>query len=128
MVEFLPDGTPYPVEYKSGSRKLRSADEVQLCAQAICLEEMFKRDIEKGSLFYSGSKRRREVVFDRDLRSQVLETVQAIQQLEIAGKMPPPVDDERCPDCSLIEACMPKSLKKFARLWSSQSAFDIQDL
>lgn len=128
VVEFLTDGTPYPVEYKSGSRKSRSADEVQLCAQAMCLEEMFARSVAKGALFYSGSKRRREVVFDEEMRLQVTDTVQAIRQLVATTQTPSPVADERCPDCSLVEACMPQSLKKFDRLCNAQLAFDIQNL
>jgi CRISPR-associated exonuclease Cas4 len=128
VVEFLADGTPYPVEYKSGSRKAKDADDIQLCAQALCLEDMFDCSVPKGALFYSGSKRRREVVFDAGLRSQVITTIQTIQDQLATLQMPPPVADERCPDCSLIEACMPQSLKQFGQRYQGKSVFDIQDL
>jgi CRISPR-associated exonuclease Cas4 len=125
VVEFLGDGTPYPVEYKSGSRKAKDADAVQLCAQAICLEEMFDRSVTTGALFYSASKRRRVVEFDEKLRSLVTTTIQAVQDILKTQVMPKPVADARCDDCSLIEACIPKSLQKFSRLWDAQDAFRI---
>jgi CRISPR-associated exonuclease Cas4 len=126
VVEFLGDGTPYPVEYKSGSRKAKDADAVQLCAQAMCLEEMFDRSVTTGAIFYSASKRRREVEFDIRLRSLVTTTVQAVQDILKTQVMPKPVADARCDDCSLLEACLPKSLQKFSRLWDAQDAFRIE--
>jgi CRISPR-associated exonuclease Cas4 len=127
VVEFLVDGTPYPVEYKSGSRKAKDADAVQLCAQAMCLEEMFDRSITTGALFYSASKRRRVVEFDMRLRSLVTETIQAVQATLETQVMPSPVADARCDDCSLVEACMPQPLKKFSRLWDAQDAFKLDE-
>jgi CRISPR-associated exonuclease Cas4 len=127
VVEFLGDGTPYPVEYKSGSRKAKDADAVQLCAQAMCLEEMFDRPVMTGALFYSASKRRRVVEFDDRLRSLVTETVQAVQANFAAQLMPKPVADERCEDCSLLEACLPQPLKKFDRVWDAQAIFRIDE-
>jgi CRISPR-associated exonuclease Cas4 len=108
VVEFLADGTPYPVEYKSGSRKAKDADAVQLCAQA-----MFGQPVTTGALFYSASKRRRVVEFDERIRSMVTTTVQAVQATLQTQIMPQPVADARCDDCSLLEACLPQSLKKF---------------
>jgi CRISPR-associated exonuclease Cas4 len=127
VVEFLVDGTPYPVEYKSGSRKAKDADAVQLCAQAMCLEEMFDRPITTGALFYSASKRRQVVEFDTRLRSLVSATVQAVQATLRTQIMPQPVADARCDDCSLLEACLPQSLKKFPQLWDAQAAFRIDE-
>jgi CRISPR-associated exonuclease Cas4 len=127
VVEFLADGTPYPVEYKSGSRKAKDADAVQLCAQAMCLEEMFDRPITTGALFYSTSKRRRVVEFDTRIRSLVTATVQAVQATLQTQIMPPPVADNRCDDCSLVEACLPQSLKKFSQLCDAQAAFRIDE-
>jgi CRISPR-associated exonuclease Cas4 len=127
VVEFLVDGTPYPVEYKSGSRKAKDADAVQLCAQAMCLEEMFDRPVATGALFYSASKRRRVVEFDIRIRSLVTATIQAVQDTLQTQIMPPPVADTRCDDCSLLEACLPQSLKKFPQLWDAQAAFRIDE-
>jgi CRISPR-associated exonuclease Cas4 len=123
VVEFLEDGTPYPVEYKSGSRKPRDADDIQLCAQAMCLEEMFQRPVPAGAIFHHASKRRRPVQCDQVLRSQVIQTTQAVRQLLAQGKLPPPVADSRCPDCSLIETCMPQALKDFTRSAQSNNPF-----
>ena len=123
VVEFTANGTPYPVEYKSGSRKPREADDLQLCAQAVCLEEMFKRSVPTGAIFHHASKRRREVHFDDALRSLVVETALAVRSLLAASKIPDPVADKRCPDCSLIEACMPYALKDFNRLARSNHPF-----
>jgi CRISPR-associated exonuclease Cas4 len=127
VVEFLIDGTPYPVEYKSGSRKAKDADAVQLCAQAMCLEEMFDRSVTTGALFYSASKRRRVVEFDDRLRSLVKETVQAVQETFAKQLMPRPVADARCEDCSLLEACLPQPLNKFNQVWDAQAVFRIDE-
>ena len=88
VVEFLADGTAFPVEYKVGARKAKDADMVQLCGQAMCLEEMFGRAVPMGALFYAKSKRRKVVVFDEGVRSLVRETVRAIQGLWVSGVMP----------------------------------------
>jgi CRISPR-associated exonuclease Cas4 len=106
VVEFH-GGVPYPVEHKVGPRRARKADEVQLCAQAMCLEEMLGMEVSKGALFYRASRRRREVVFTSDLRILVEETVSKVRALIQAAQLPPPVNDVRCRDCSLAEACMP---------------------
>jgi CRISPR-associated exonuclease Cas4 len=126
VVEFLADGVPFPVEYKSGGRKVKDADRVQLCAQAMCLEEMFGMPVNAGALFYHKSKRRVEVVFDEGLRSLVLETVRAIQGLWVSGVMPRPVADERCADCSLLEACMPHSLRGFGSSFDANDVFGVE--
>jgi CRISPR-associated exonuclease Cas4 len=128
VVEFLVDGTPYPVEYKSGSRKAKDADAVQLCAQAMCLEEVFNRPVTTGALFYSASKRRHVVEFDARIRSMVTATIQAVQATIQTQVMPQPVADSRCDDCSLLEACLPQSLKKFTQLWDAGAAFRIDEL
>jgi len=125
LVEFSLDGTPYPVEYKSGSKKPRKADDVQLCAQAICLEEMFKRPVPLGAIYHAASKRRREVSLDESLRSLVIETTQNVRSLIALGKLPAPVADQRCPDCSLIDACMPYALQGFERSAKSNNLFSI---
>jgi CRISPR-associated exonuclease Cas4 len=123
LVEFSLDGTPYPVEYKSGSKKPRKADDVQLCAQAICLEEMFQRPVPLGAIYHAASKRRREVKLDETLRSLVVQTTQNVRSLIALGKLPAPVADQRCPDCSLIDACMPYALQDFERSAKSNNLF-----
>ena len=107
VVEFGADGTPFPVEHKVGKRKRRRADEIQLCAQALCLEEMFDRPVPNGALYYHRSRRRRVVAFDDALRDEVGRVAEAVRVLLKQQALPPPVADERCPPCSLIETCMP---------------------
>jgi CRISPR-associated exonuclease Cas4 len=125
VVEFLADGTPFPVEYKVGARKAKDADRVQLCAQAMCLEEMFGREVQSGALFYAKSKRRLAVAFDTGLRSLVSQTVQEIQALWKNPVMPRPVADARCDDCSLVEACMPHSLRGFGKSFDRDDVFKV---
>lgn len=99
---------PYPVEYKHGSRRQREHDDLQLCAQAMCLEEMTGQAVPRGAIFHHKSRRRREVIFTSALRRQVEEAVTAIRSLLAEKKLPPPVNDRRCEKCSLKEACMPQ--------------------
>lgn len=118
VVEFLADGTPYPVEYKHG-RKGKAAkgvhDHLQLAAQALCLEEMTGRDVAVGAIYHATSHRRREVAIDDGLRAQVEETVAAIRKALAAGQLPAPANDERCRECSLIDLCQPAPLAALAR-------------
>lgn len=126
VVEFLEDGTPYPVEYKSGSRKVREADSIQLCAEALCLEEMLGCTVLRGAIFHHASRRRREVVFSKQLRSQTLKTIQQTRSLLESSTLPPPVADKRCPDCSLIDACMPYTIKDFGNASHRNSPFTLE--
>ncbi|KPQ01761.1 MAG: CRISPR-associated RecB family exonuclease Cas4 [Rhodobacteraceae bacterium HLUCCA12] len=105
----LRGGRPFPVEYKRGQLKSHRADEVQLCAQALCLEEMFACDIREGALFY-GKRRRREIVqMDADLRALTLDTAQAVRACRASGELPRPAyDPVRCDRCSLYDACRPR--------------------
>ncbi len=109
-VEFCAGGTPYPVEYKSGPRRRKRHDDLQLCAQAMCLEEMFGREVPRGAIYHHASHRRREVCFDEGLRSSTEKTIRAVRQLLVTATVPPPVADARCPKCSLFDACMPFAL------------------
>lgn len=106
LVEFHGD-TPYPVEYKSGRQRKGHHEELQLCAQAICLEEMLGVQVEKGALFWHGSRERREVVFTDAMRMQVEQAAAAVHDLVAHHHLPPPVNDKRCKDCSLKESCLP---------------------
>lgn len=128
VVEFLPDGTPYPVEYKSGTRKPRDADNIQLCDQAICLEEMLNRSVPTGAIFHHGSRRRREVKFDDQLRYLTQQTIADTRLLFQMNQLPPPVADSRCPNCSLIDACMPYALRGLAQTGTHHHLFQVEDL
>ena len=107
VVEFLGDGTPYPVEHKVGLRKYKRADEVQLCAQGMCLEEMFEKPVSRGALYYRKSRRRREVLFGSDLVDFVLKTIEEVRALIESQSMPLPAADDRCAHCSLQDICLP---------------------
>ncbi|MBS3932826.1 MAG: CRISPR-associated protein Cas4 [Truepera sp.] len=107
VVEFS-DGVPYPVEYKVGKRWEKLSDRVQLCAQALCLEEMFGVAVPEGALFYKSSQRRQEVLFTPELRSETMTIISAVRQVLSQTRLPPPVADARCPNCSLIDTCMPE--------------------
>jgi len=117
VVEFLPDGTPYPVEYKQGRRHKREHDDLQLTAQAICLEEMTGREVKEGAIYHHRSKRRRVVIFTPELRSRVVEITAAIRAMLASGRLPPPVDDPAlCRACSLAEVCQPELLRAGRRI------------
>lgn len=100
--------TPYPVEYKAGKRRNWVHEVVQLCAQALCLEEMLGRAVPAGAIYYAGSRRRREVTFTADDRQAVEQATVAIRTMLESDELPLAVDDARCPNCSLIDACAPR--------------------
>jgi CRISPR-associated exonuclease Cas4 len=100
---------PYPVEYKRGKPKTHRADEVQLCAQALCLEAMFGLRIEEGALFYGLPRRRHVVAFDAVLRNLTLATISNTRELFAKGHTPPAMfDPKRCNACSLLDLCEPR--------------------
>ena len=113
VVEFRQYGELYPVEYKSGPRRESRHDAVQLCAQAMCLEEILGHEVSRGAIYHYASRRRREVAFDGELRSLTEEIVQAVRHMLLTATVPPPVADARCPKCSLFDACMPFALAGF---------------
>ncbi len=106
LVEFH-DSIPYPVEYKSGHQRKGNPETTQLCAQAICLEEMFGVSVPKGAIFWHGSRERREIVFSDAMRRQVQEVATAVGDMLEKRIVPSPVNDKRCEDCSLRESCLP---------------------
>ena len=110
VVEFHPDGHIYPVEYKHGARKIRVNDDIQLAAQAMCLEEMTGKVISHGAIYHHGSRRRREVAITEALRQQVVSTVNAVRAMLDSGVLPPPANDARCKECSLKEICQPEAV------------------
>lgn len=103
---------PYPVEYKRGKPKPDSSDLVQLCAQAICLEEMLSVPVPKGALFYGRTRRRLDVPFDKSLRARTEEAARIAHDLIESGVTPPPVYGRRCESCSLLNECMPRNMEK----------------
>lgn len=104
---------PLPVEYKRGRPKSHRADEVQLCAQGLCLEEMLKTDIAEGALFYGEERRRTTVAFDTELRGLTEATAAQVHAMIAAGTTPAPIyDRRRCISCSLIDLCQPKRLHR----------------
>ena len=99
---------PYPVEYKRGKPKEHRADEVQLCAQAICLEEMQKIKIPCGALFYGKTRKKMEIIFDDELRNLTINTAENLHSLINSRITPPAKYDKKCKACSLLNICMPK--------------------
>jgi len=118
LVEFTSDG-PYPVEYKSSKRRQWSHEAIQLCAQALCLEEMTGQLVPRGAVFYHGSRGRREVELDAALRDTTIAMIPAVRDQLASGEMPPPVNDARCQHCSLIDSCMPDVARSPERAASS---------
>lgn len=107
LVEFHGD-QPYPVEYKSGRRKRGVPEALQLCAQAVCLEEMFGITVPAGAIFWHGSRERQEIVLTQAMREQVEQVTQAVRRMLEQGLTPMPVNDQRCDNCSLKESCLPE--------------------
>ena len=108
-VEFWPDGTIFPVEYKHGKRRAWINDDLQLAAQAMCLEEMLGKRVMEGAIYHASSRRRREVRITDALRRQVEDTVSAIRQILSTGRLPPVTTEERrCRECSMREICQPE--------------------
>lgn len=120
VVEFHPGGAVFPVEFKHGRKREKIHDDIQLAAQAMCLEEMLGVTVERGAIYHASSRRRREVVITPELRHAVETTVNAVRQMIEQGVLPPPVNDERCRSCSLIDACQPAALADGRRLQRMQ--------
>ncbi len=102
------DGVPYPVEYKRGKRHRWINDDIQVCAQALCLEEMLGVSVPSGAIYHAKSRRRREVLFTPQLREQTTETIVAVRLIIQQTHVPPPTEHrERCGGCSLQDQCLP---------------------
>lgn len=116
VVEFhlADDGTwrPFPVEYKRGKPKAGNCDKLQLCAQAICLEEMLGVVIGDGALFYGQTRRRLDVFFDEKLRRETADIARKVHELIASGTTPKAEYSKKCAQCSLLELCMPKTCGK----------------
>jgi CRISPR-associated exonuclease Cas4 len=107
IVEMTPDG-PYPVEYKHGVKGKWLNNEVQLCAQAICLEEMLQTSVKRGAIYFGGSKRRLEVEFSLGLRETTRNAATRFHEIVEKHEIPKPVSLKKCENCSLREACVPE--------------------
>ena len=132
IVEFMPDGTPYPVEYKHGSRHKRAdiaaCDDLQLAAQALCLEEMFGKSVPEGALYYASSRRRRLVTIDEALRLKVEMALAGVRQLFLDKALPAPLNDDHCRACSLRDLCQPEALAQVPeRSLIVHSLFEVDD-
>jgi CRISPR-associated exonuclease Cas4 len=130
VVEFHPDGRVNPVEYKRGQSKKDQSDRVQLCAQALCLEEMLKVPIPAGDLFYGQKKRRIEVAFDETLRELTCEKITRLREMIDNHETPPAVRLPKCDNCSLLELCLPNSLrfKQGAAAWNDRQFTAVGEL
>ena len=108
-------GQLYPIEYKRGKRGEWDNDELQVCAQALCLEEMTGQTITTGYIYYAHSHQRQQVEFSPELRQKAIATIQAVQILLQTGEMPKAVYSKRCQGCSLHSRCLPQAADKVKR-------------
>jgi CRISPR-associated exonuclease Cas4 len=107
IVEFHPH--PFPVEYKRGKRKPNDCDLIQLCAQALCLEEMLQTDVPAGAIFYGEPRRRMEVAFSSQLRSRTEELTHEMHRLYRSRMTPAAILRPHCRSCSLNDLCLPQA-------------------
>ncbi|NEN74919.1 CRISPR-associated protein Cas4 [Pelistega sp. NLN82] len=120
----LSTGLLKPVEYKRGKPKPEPFDEIQLCAQALCLEEMRGTVIEEGALWYMQTRHRVSVIFSETLRQKTLTVIHQVRKLLSGNKTPQPEYSKRCKACSLIEVCQPQLLVKDKSKKYVMSLFD----
>jgi CRISPR-associated exonuclease Cas4 len=123
------DGTLRPVEFKLGRRRQWENDDAQLCAQALCLEEMFSGVVPRGAVFHADSKRRREVEFTPALRETTEQAVAALHALvgrPVGDRIPPAVFKPACEACSLYDICLPRVTSQTPRLQrAARALFEI---
>ncbi len=126
MVEFRPE--PFPIEYKRGKRKPNDCDLVQLCAQALCLEEMLATTIAAGAIFYGEPRRRLEVAFTPELRARTGELAATMHRLYAARQTPPAQPGKHCRSCSLIDICLPAATDRgdIANRWQAAQLRSLQ--
>lgn len=127
VVEFR-GKTPYPIEYKHGQKRYHRPARIQLCAQALCLEEMTARDVPEGAIFHTSAHRRQEVHFTDELRADVEQMVRDVRAMLADNRVPPPVNDDRCPPCSLRPVCMPEIVDSRSRqCWWQRALYETED-
>ncbi len=127
VVEFHPDDSIVPVEYKIGPRKESAPAALQLCAQAMCLEEMFGRPVVRGAVYHVSSRHRREVEITEELRQRVRKLVEEVRAMLVSATVPPAANDARCENCSLIDACVPSAAEQFSNLRLESGLFQPRD-
>lgn len=108
-------GELYPVEYKRGKRGEWDNDELQVCGQALCLEEMTGKSIQTGFIYYAASHQRQQVEINQALRENAIATIAAVKTLLETGAMPKPIYSQKCRGCSLYSRCLPQAVKKVER-------------
>ncbi|MEB3218753.1 MAG: CRISPR-associated protein Cas4 [Nostocales cyanobacterium 94392] len=111
----LENGEWYPVEYKRGKKGEWDNDELQVCAQALCLEEMTGKVVNIGYVYYAQTHQRQLIEINTELRQQTIETIQDVTRLLETGRMPQAVYSQRCKGCSLYEQCLPKVGEKMRK-------------
>lgn len=126
IVEFRPE--PFPVEYKRGKRKPTDCDLVQLCAQALCLEEMLGTAVPQGAIFYGEPRRRQEVIFTPELRFRVETLASTMHQMYASRETPPAEPGAHCRRCSLVELCLPNATanRSIAARWQAAQIRSLQ--
>ncbi len=115
---------PFPVEYKRGKPKPGNADQVQLCAQAMCLEEMLDLSLHEGALFYGRTQRRTPVTFDAELRAATEKVAERLHELFRSGTTPRAEREPKCTSCSLEPLCMPRAMTRRSSKRYLQRAVD----
>ncbi|MFN2509255.1 MAG: CRISPR-associated protein Cas4 [Chthoniobacterales bacterium] len=127
VVEFHSDGGVLPVEYKRGKPKVHAADEVQLCAQALCLEEMLGRAVVRGMLYYGKRRRRTDVAFDAALRELTGDAARRLHALIESRVTPIAQREKKCESCSLLDICLPDALRfrKGAATWFARQLHEM---
>lgn len=115
------NGCWYPIEYKRGHRGEWDNDELQVCAQALCLEEMTGKTVTQGYLYYTHSHQRQSVPITAELRASAIATIELVQILLQTGIMPKAVYSKRCQGCSLYAQCLPQAADKVKRYQESNS-------
>lgn len=128
MVEIFKNGDMHPVEYKHGKPKPTDIDKIQLCSQAMCLEEMTGRTVASGSLWYGKTRHRLAVVFDEELRAKTLATIDSVRTMLQSGQTPLPIYDKRCKACSLVDICEPKVFGKDKSVRYVAGLFEISNV
>ncbi len=111
----LENGEWYPIEYKRGRKGEWDNDELQVCAQALCLEEMIGKSISNGYIYYAHSHQRQLVEISEQLRQSAIATIEAVQTLLFTGAMPKAIKCKRCDGCSLYSHCLPQAVEKVER-------------
>ena len=109
------NGQWYPIEYKRGRRGEWDNDELQVCAQALCLEEMLGQPVTQGYIYYAQTHQRQSVEISAELRETAIATIQAVQNIVQTGNMPPAIYTKRCQGCSLYQQCLPQAAEKVKR-------------